>query len=85
VAGGVRFDDLAPDEMVAFLDEARKHLKLDPSTSQLGTEWADIAPVWGCKRCQSEHAIDETIVNKGEPRCPHCDAEGWQYVIPRAR
>ena len=85
MAGGVRFDDLAPEERVAFLDEARRHLELDPSSADLGAEWADLAPVWGCKWCGSEHPIDDMIVVKGEPRCPHCNAEGWQYVIPRAR
>jgi hypothetical protein len=85
VDGGVRFDDLAPDEMVVFLDEARRHLELDPSSADLGMTWADIAPVWGCNRCETEHPTDDIIVVKVEPRCPHCGAEGWQYVIPRAR
>ena len=85
MVGGVRFDDLEPAEMVDFLDEARRHLELDPSSADLGPEWADLAPVWGCRRCGSEHPIDDMIVVKGEPRCPHCDAEGWKYVIPLAR
>jgi hypothetical protein len=84
VSEGVRFDDLAPSEMVAFLDEARRHWELDPSSADLGKQWADIAPMWSCNRCESEHPIDDIIVVKVEPRCPHCGAEGWQYVTPRA-
>jgi DNA-directed RNA polymerase subunit RPC12/RpoP len=84
VNGGVRFDDLEPAEMVAFLDKARRHSELDPSSADLGKKWADIAHVWSCDRCGSEHPIDDIIVVKGEPRCPHCGAEGWRYVVPRA-
>ena len=30
----VRFDDLAPEEMIAFLDAARQHSEVDPPTSR---------------------------------------------------
>jgi hypothetical protein len=51
--------------MVAFLDEARRHSELDPSSAaDLGRKWADIASVWSCNRCESEHPIDDIIVVK---------------------
>jgi hypothetical protein len=82
--GGTRFDDLTPDEMVAFVNEARRHAEFDPLSVELEPENPDVAPVWLCKRCASEHPIDDMIVVEGEPHCPRCDAEGWQYIIPLA-
>ena len=37
---GVRFNDLAPQDMVSFLSEARRHREVDPGDSALRPEFA---------------------------------------------
>jgi hypothetical protein len=79
----VRFDDLPPDGMVAFLSEAHRHSELDPSDSG-DPDFARLAPVWECKSCGTEYPLEDVLVADGEPRCPHCEASGWEFVIPRS-
>jgi hypothetical protein len=78
----VRFDDLPPDEMVAFLSEAHQHGEFDPTATNSGTELVRLAPVWECKGCETEYPLEDVLVAQREPKCPHCEASGWQYVVP---
>jgi hypothetical protein len=78
----IRFDDLPPDEMVAFLSEAHQHAEFDPTDTDKGSDFASLAPVWGCKGCGTEYPLEDVLVAHGEPKCPHCEASGWQYVVP---
>lgn len=81
----VRFDDLPPDGMVAFLSEAHQHSEFDPSDTTHGADYARLAAVWGCSKCGADCPLEEVLVADGVPRCPHCDASGWENVVPRGR
>jgi rubrerythrin len=86
VAGeAVRFDDLAPEEMIAFLDAARQHSEVDPSSREEYSGFLDLAAVWGCTKCESEHSLEDTFVAAGVPQCPKCGASGWENVVPKPR
>jgi hypothetical protein len=78
----VKFDDLPPDEMVEFLSEAHRHSEFDPGDPG-DRDFARLAPLWECKGCGTEYPIEEVLVADGEPKCPHCEASGWEFVIPR--
>ena len=80
----VRFDDLSPDEMIAFLNTARQHAEVDPTSHEAYSGYLDLAAVWGCKRCGSEHSLEDTLVVAGVPQCPKCGASGWSDVVPKA-
>lgn len=83
VAAAVRFDDLPPEDMVVFLSEAKKHSEFDPTDSAHGPEFARLAPIWECKACGTEYPLEDVLVAGGTPECPHCEASGWEYVIPK--
>ncbi len=87
VAGeAVRFDDLAPEEMIAFLDAARQHSEVDPPTSREEySGFVDLAAMWGCTKCGSEHSLEDTLVAAGVPQCPIWGAWGWDDVAPKPR
>ena len=79
----VRFDDLAPDEMIAFLNAARQHSEVDPTSREADSGELDLAAVWGCSICGSEHTLEDTLVAAGMPQCPKCGASGWEDVVPK--
>ena len=85
MAEAVRFDALPPDEMVAFLSEAHRHREFDPSDTTHEAEFARLAALWGCRKCDVRSPLEDVLVADGMPRCPHCGACGWQNVVPRAR
>jgi len=78
----VRFDDLAPDDKILFLNEAIRHGEFDP-TSHDSTGFMDLASVWACSKCGAEHYMEDTLVADGIPQCPKCGASGWGDVAPK--
>lgn len=81
----VRFDDLAPDEMIVFLNEARQHAEVDPTSRDEYSGFDDLAETWGCTKCGGEHALEDTLVVDGVPQCPSCGARGWEDVVPKPK
>ena len=79
----VRFDDLSPDEMIVFLNEARQHAEVDPTSRDEYSGFDDLAETWGCTKCGGEHALEDTLVVDGAPQCPSCGARGWEDVVPK--
>jgi hypothetical protein len=84
VEEAVRFDDLAPDDKILFLDEAIRHGEFDP-TSHDPSGFMDLAAVWACSKCGAEHSMEDTLVADGIPQCPKCGASGWGDVAPKPR
>jgi rubrerythrin len=81
----VRFDDIAPDDKVMFLNSAReKHPGVDLTGSAFETSSPQITLGWVCRNCGGGFAIDDVLVADGEPQCPTCGARGWEWVHPRA-
>ena len=86
VAGeAVRFDDLAPEEMIAFLDAARQHSEVDPTSREEYSGFVDLAAMWGCTKCGSEHSLEDTLVAAGVPQCPKLRGFGLGRRRPKAQ
>ena len=68
---GVRYGDPAFEGKKAFLDEARRrYSRLNP------------AGLWYCVSDGGHLPLDDVLIVDREPRCPNCDASGWETVFP---
>ena len=77
-----KFEDIRPSQKALFLSEAReRHPGIHPIGIADRPNVGCSTPRWGCDHCGHEFRLEDVVVDGG-PKCPICDASGWEAVFP---